>query len=105
MTAVGAPPSTAGGPVAPAIRVRGLTTGYDGPPVLRGVDLDVARGQVFTLLGSNGAGKTTMINILSTLLRPDAGTASVCGHDTVRQAERVREVISLTGQFAAVDTS
>ncbi|HEV8192017.1 MAG TPA: ATP-binding cassette domain-containing protein, partial [Ktedonobacterales bacterium] len=61
------------------------------------------RGEIFALLGSNGAGKTTTINILSTLLKPDGGSASVCGFDVVRQAEKVRESISLTGQFAAVD--
>lgn len=86
-----------------AVRVRGLVRSYGGTAVLRGVDLDVAPGEVLALLGSNGAGKTTTVSVLSTLLLPDAGTASVCGHDVVREPERVREVISLTGQFAAVD--
>nr|WP_246497681.1 ATP-binding cassette domain-containing protein [Sphaerisporangium rubeum] len=71
--------------------------------VLRGVDFSVARGGIFALLGSNGAGKTTVVKILSTLLRPDAGTARVNGFDVVTQAADVRESISLTGQFAAVD--
>jgi ABC-2 type transport system ATP-binding protein len=63
----------------------------------------VRRGQIFALLGSNGAGKTTAVNILSTLLTPDSGSATVCGFDSQSQPERVREKISLTGQFAAVD--
>ncbi|WP_284991943.1 ATP-binding cassette domain-containing protein [Arthrobacter sp. efr-133-TYG-120] len=71
--------------------------------VLRGVDFDVAPGTIFALLGSNGAGKTTMVKILSTLLSPDAGTATVNGFDVVAHPLRVRESISLTGQFAAVD--
>jgi ABC-2 type transport system ATP-binding protein len=71
--------------------------------VLKGVDFAVKRGEIFALLGSNGAGKTTIINILSTLLPADGGTAGVCGFDVVRQPEKVRESISLTGQFAAVD--
>ncbi len=71
--------------------------------MLRGVDLEVERGSIVALLGSNGAGKTTLINILSTLLRPDAGTASVEGADVVERPGEVRESISLTGQFAAVD--
>jgi ABC-2 type transport system ATP-binding protein len=71
--------------------------------VLRGVDFDVARGSIFALLGSNGAGKTTVVNILSTLLKPDAGTASVNGFDVATHPADVRESISLTGQFAAVD--
>jgi len=71
--------------------------------VLRGVDFDVARGSIFALLGSNGAGKTTVVKILSTLLKADAGTASVNGFDAATQASDVRQSISLTGQFAAVD--
>ncbi len=88
---------------APVIQVRGLTKSFKGLEVLRGVDLQVDRGDIVALLGSNGAGKTTMVRILSTLLRADAGTASVNGFDVVAQPARVRGAISLTGQFAAVD--
>jgi ABC-2 type transport system ATP-binding protein len=86
-----------------AIRVQGLEKSYPKLRVLRGVDFAVARGSIFALLGSNGAGKTTTVNILSTLLKPDAGTASVNGFDVATQPANVRESISLTGQFAAVD--
>ncbi|MEV8026902.1 ABC transporter ATP-binding protein [Cellulosimicrobium funkei] len=89
--------------LAPAVRVRGIEKSYGDLRVLRGVDLEVARGSIVALLGSNGAGKTTLVRILSTLLAPDAGTAAVDGHDVVAQPGRVRESISLTGQFAAVD--
>jgi len=85
------------------IRVQGLEKSYKKLTVLRGVDFDVARGSIFALLGSNGAGKTTVVKILSTLLRADAGTARVNGFDVATQAADVRESISLTGQFAAVD--
>ncbi|MEO3806079.1 ATP-binding cassette domain-containing protein [Nonomuraea sp. B1E8] len=88
---------------APAIQVQGLEKSYKDLTVLRGVDFTVARGSIFALLGSNGAGKTTAVKILSTLLKPDAGTATVNGFDVVKQAADVRESISLTGQFAAVD--
>ncbi len=87
----------------PAIQVRGLEKSYQKLHVLRGVDLDVARGSIFALLGSNGAGKTTVVRILSTLLKPDAGTASVHGFPVITQPAKVRASISLTGQFAAVD--
>ncbi|PUB27555.1 ABC-2 type transport system ATP-binding protein [Promicromonospora sp. AC04] len=87
----------------PAIRVQGMEKSYKDLHVLRGVDFEVATGSIFALLGSNGAGKTTMVRILSTLLRPDAGTATVNGFDVTTDAQRVRESISLTGQFAAVD--
>jgi ABC-2 type transport system ATP-binding protein len=90
-------------PQAPAIHVQGLEKSYKNLHVLRGVDFDVARGSIFALLGSNGAGKTTVVRILSTLLRADAGTASVNGLDVATNAAGVREAISLTGQFAAVD--
>ncbi|MHB1876096.1 MAG: ABC transporter ATP-binding protein [Streptosporangiaceae bacterium] len=83
--------------------VQGLEKSYQELRVLRGVDFDVARGSIFALLGANGAGKTTVVRILSTLLKPDAGTASVDGFDVTAQPGRVRESISLTGQFAAVD--
>jgi len=86
-----------------AIRVSGLHKSYQKLHVLKGVDFAVASGSVFALLGSNGAGKTTVVRILSTLLKPDGGTASVGGFDVVAQPEQVRESISLTGQFAAVD--
>ena len=87
----------------PAISVRGLEKSFRGLPVLRGVDLDVAPGTVLALLGSNGAGKTTVVKILATLLDADAGTVSVVGYDVGAQAAQVRGSISLTGQFAAVD--
>ncbi|MFI6603283.1 ABC transporter ATP-binding protein [Nonomuraea sp. NPDC050536] len=87
----------------PAIRVQGLKKSYKDLQVLRGVDFEVARGSIFALLGSNGAGKTTVVRTLSTLLKADAGTASVNGFDVATQPADVREAISLTGQFAAVD--
>ncbi|MFF8187154.1 ABC transporter ATP-binding protein [Microbacterium sp. NPDC016588] len=87
----------------PAIRVRDLTKSYGDVRVLDGLDLDVERGTIVALLGSNGAGKTTAVRILSTLLRADGGTAVVDGADIATQAARVRAAISLTGQFAAVD--
>jgi ABC-2 type transport system ATP-binding protein len=86
-----------------AIDVRGLEKSYDALHVLRGVDFEVQRGSIFALLGSNGAGKTTVVKILSTLLKADAGTAGVNGFDVAAQPAEVRESISLTGQFAAVD--
>ncbi len=87
----------------PAIQVQALRKSYKELQVLRGVDFDVPRGSVFALLGLNGAGKTTLINILSTLLKADGGTASVNGFDVAMRPADVRESISLTGQFAAVD--
>jgi ABC-2 type transport system ATP-binding protein len=87
----------------PAIRVQSIEKSYKGLQVLRGVNFDVAPGSIFALLGPNGAGKTTMVRILSTLLRPDAGTATVYGFDVTTHPIQVRESISLTGQFAAVD--
>src|SRR5258707_7676184 len=86
-----------------AIHVHGLQKSYQQLQVLKGVDFDVARGSIFALLGSNGAGKTTIVRILSTLLKPDGGSAHVNGFDVASQPARVRESISLTGQFAAVD--
>ena len=86
-----------------AIQTTNLTKSFTGHQALKGLDLQVRRGQIFALLESNGAGKTTAVNILSTLLTPDTGTATVNGFDTQTQPERVREQISLTGQFAAVD--
>ncbi|WP_439591734.1 ABC transporter ATP-binding protein [Microbacterium sp.] len=86
-----------------AIRVQGVAKSFKDLAVLQGVDFEVERGSIFALLGSNGAGKTTLVRILSTLLKPDAGTATVHGYDVASQAQDVRESISLTGQFAAVD--
>jgi ABC-2 type transport system ATP-binding protein len=87
----------------PAIRIAGLAKSFGDLEVLRGVDLDLAPGRILALLGSNGAGKTTVVRILATLLRADGGTAVVNGFDGATQAAEVRESISLTGQFAAVD--
>jgi len=86
-----------------AIDVHGLRKSYGSKRVLDGVDLSVEAGTVTALLGPNGAGKTTTVHILSTLLRPDGGTALVGGHDVVRDAQAVRASIGLTGQFSAVD--
>jgi ABC-2 type transport system ATP-binding protein len=86
-----------------AIHVHGVRKSYKDLRVLEDVDFDVARGSIFALLGSNGAGKTTIVRILTTLLKPDDGTAHVNGFDVLSQPARVRESISLTGQFAAVD--
>jgi ABC-2 type transport system ATP-binding protein len=87
----------------PAIRVEGLEKSFKDVHVLRGVDHEIAGGSIFALLGANGSGKTTTVKILSTLLKADAGTVTVNGFDLTSQAARVRESISLTGQFAAVD--
>ena len=86
-----------------ALSVRGLEKSYKDLAVLRGVDFEVERGSIFALLGSNGAGKTTVVRILSTLLKADAGTAEVHGFDVAGEPAAVRDSISLTGQFAAVD--
>jgi ABC-2 type transport system ATP-binding protein len=86
-----------------AIQVADLQKSYQKLTVLRGVDFAVPRGGIFALLGSNGAGKTTVVKILSTLLKADAGTAAVNGFDVATQPAQVRQAISLTGQFAAVD--
>lgn len=86
-----------------AISVKGLTKSYKKLAVLTGVDFEVKTGSIFALLGTNGAGKTTIVKILSTLLKPDSGTAMVNGFDVTLQPAHVRETISLTGQFAAVD--
>ena len=87
----------------PMIETRALRKAFGSTTVLTGVDLAVPQGEVLALLGPNGAGKTTTVEILSTLLRPDGGTAAVAGHDVVREPDRVRAAISLTGQYAAVD--
>lgn len=86
-----------------AIEVLGLEKSYKELHVLRGVDFQVTKGSIFALLGSNGAGKTTAIRILATLLPADAGSVTVNGFDVTARPDRVRESISLTGQFAAVD--
>ncbi len=87
----------------PAISATGLRKSYGDKVVLDGIDLHVATGTIFALLGPNGAGKTTTVNILSTLAAPDAGTASVGGHDLATDPDGVRTIIGLTGQFSAVD--
>lgn len=85
------------------IEVQGLKKAYKDLVVLKGVDLTVKKGEIFALLGSNGAGKTTMIRILSTTLSADDGVVRIAGFDVAKHAQQVRNVISLTGQFAAVD--
>src|SRR5512145_909531 len=86
-----------------SIQVRGLQKSYQKIDVLKGVDFEVKKGSIFALLGSNGAGKTTIIRILTTLLKQDGGTATVNGFDVAAKPDDVRQSISLTGQFAAVD--
>ena len=86
-----------------AIQVKGLQKSYKKLHVLKGVDFEVKKGNIFALLGSNGAGKTTIVKILTTLLKPDSGTAFVNGFEVVSKDDDVRQSISLTGQFAAVD--
>jgi ABC-2 type transport system ATP-binding protein len=86
-----------------AIQVKGLQKSYKELQVLKGVDFEVEKGSIFALLGSNGAGKTTIIKILTTLLKQDNGTAIVNGFDVSAKPDEVRQSISLTGQFAAVD--
>jgi len=88
---------------APSISLQGIEKSFKDVHVLRGVDLDVKAGSIFALLGSNGAGKTTLVRILSTLLKSDAGSAAVHGFDVAAKPGDVRESISLTGQFTAVD--
>ncbi|HTT31746.1 MAG TPA: ATP-binding cassette domain-containing protein [Solirubrobacteraceae bacterium] len=87
----------------PAVHVEGLVKRFKTTTALAGVDLDVEEGTVFGLLGPNGAGKTTLVRVLATLLAPDAGRAEVFGRDVVKDAAGVRELLGLTGQFAAVD--
>src|SRR5436309_7791656 len=86
-----------------AISTRGITKSFGEVRALGGVDLDVPRGSVLGLLGPNGAGKTTFVRVLTTLLKPDAGTAFVVGLDVVDQASELRQEIGLAGQYAAVD--
>ena len=87
----------------PAVRVEGVVKRFGATVALDGAGLEVPGGMVFGLLGPNGAGKTTLVRILATLLAPDAGRAEVFGHDVVREPAAVRELLGLTGQFAAVD--
>ncbi len=88
----------------PAISVTGLRKSYGSHRVLDGIDLTIPQGTIFSLLGPNGAGKTTIVQILSTLIRADAGEIRVAGHDLVREADKVRAAIGVTGQFSAVDS-
>jgi ABC-2 type transport system ATP-binding protein len=87
----------------PAIEALGLTKRFGDFVAVQSLDLHVQTGSVVSLLGPNGAGKTTMVRMLATLLRPDAGQARIAGHDVISEPDRVRRVISLTGQFAALD--
>jgi ABC-2 type transport system ATP-binding protein len=89
--------------VALAISARGLARRFGAVQAVRGIDLDVPRGIIFAVLGPNGAGKTTLMRMLATLLRPDAGSATVMGHDLVAEPRRVRASIAMTGQFASLD--
>jgi ABC-2 type transport system ATP-binding protein len=86
-----------------AIAVSGLRKAFNDKTVLDGIDLDVRAGTVFSLLGPNGAGKTTAVNVLTTLMKADAGTVRVAGHDVATEIKAVRAAIGVTGQFAAVD--
>lgn len=86
-----------------AINVKGLKKSYKGVSVLNDVNFTIESGTIFSLLGSNGAGKTTTIKALTTLIKPDDGEISICGYDVIKQSYKVHEVISLTGQFSAVD--
>ncbi|GHO77797.1 glycosyl transferase family 8 [Ktedonobacter sp. SOSP1-85] len=86
-----------------AIRVSDLQKSYKHLDVLKGVNFSVEQGSIFALLGSNGAGKTTLVKILTTLLKQDGGTAIVNGFNVASQPDHVRQSLSLTGQFAAVD--
>ena len=87
----------------PVIRVEGVRKSFGSLEALRGVDLEVERGTILGLLGPNGAGKTTLVRTLTTLLRPDGGRATVAGYDVVKDAAKLRRVVGLAGQYAAVD--
>ncbi|MGW2572962.1 ATP-binding cassette domain-containing protein [Streptomyces sp. NPDC001537] len=99
MTRIDKNPSDGGS----AVTVRGLVKHYGETKALDGVDLDVREGTVMGVLGPNGAGKTTLVRILSTLLAPTSGQATVAGYDVLRQPRQLRRVIGLTGQYASVD--
>jgi ABC-2 type transport system ATP-binding protein len=88
-----------------AVEATGLTKAFGDNQAVAGVDLKVPTGSIYGVLGPNGAGKTTTINMLATLLSPDAGTAKIFGHDVVREAQTVRQLIGVTGQYASVDES
>ncbi|MGB1697806.1 MAG: ATP-binding cassette domain-containing protein [Thermoplasmatota archaeon] len=90
-------------PVSLAIDVKGLVKDFGKTRALDGVDLQIKKGTVYGILGPNGAGKTTTVRVLTTLIRPTEGSASVLGHDVVKEAKTVRKHIGLTGQFASVD--
>lgn len=92
-----------GAAMATVIEAEGLTKRFGATQALAGIDLTAESGQVLALLGPNGAGKTTAVRILSTLLRPDGGRASICGYDVVADAVQVRQLLALTGQYASVD--
>ncbi len=100
---LGSPRMSSSAASAPAVRVEGVAKSFGATAALAGVDLSVPEGTVFGLLGPNGAGKTTLVRVLATLLTPDAGRAEVFGRDVVGSAPAVRELLGLTGQFAAVD--
>ena len=85
------------------VSVSNLKKSFKNIHVLKDVSFTISKGSIFALLGSNGAGKTTAVRILSTLSKPDGGNAEICGYDVVRQSDNVRGCISLTGQYAAVD--
>src|SRR5262245_66145569 len=87
----------------PAIQARGLVKCFGALRAVDGIDLDVPRGMIFAILGPNGAGKTTLMRMLATLARPDAGKASVMGHDVLKSPHDVRASIAMTGQFASLD--
>src|SRR5688572_28082221 len=86
-----------------AIEISRLAKSFGKTRALDGIDLEIRRGSVYGLLGPNGAGKTTTIRLLATLIRPDAGSARVLGHDVVTEAAAVRSKVSLNGQFALID--
>ena len=85
------------------ITINNMRKSYREVTILSGINLNIKKGEIFCLLGSNGAGKTTLINILSTLIKADAGTALVNGYELNKDTKMIRHVISLTGQYAAVD--
>ena len=85
------------------IKVTGVTKSFKSVNVLKGVTFEVGKGDIFALLGSNGSGKTTIIKIMTTLLKADSGKVTIGGYDREHEAKKVRELFSLTGQFAAID--